>query len=84
MNPFPYSNLPPGVTDRMIDDQCGPDECETCGGEGEVLVSGEKEDCEDCNGSGHAETPAERRARMEEEKADRDMDEAKDRKAMGE
>lgn len=39
-------NLPPGVTDKMIDDHFGPDDCEECEGSGKV-------DCPVCDGTGN-------------------------------
>ena len=38
------SNLPPGVTDQMIDDLAPDDPCEECGAEHAAV-----EPCEDCH-----------------------------------
>lgn len=49
------SNLPPGCTDKDIEDQC-EDACEDCGGEGRIgIFSGRHKDvqtCAKCDGSG--------------------------------
>jgi hypothetical protein len=55
--------------------------CEDCDGAGMCDTCGERGyvQCPSCIGSGEGETPTERRMRLAEEKADRDLDLRKDR-----
>lgn len=61
--------------------------CPRCNGTGRIPLEPpdtdpddpETDSCPDCFGSGEGETPTERRMRLAEEKADRDLDLRKDR-----
>ena len=83
-------NLPDNVTDADIDRHMGGDsgeeQCETCEGEGTIIVAitpedaPEREPCPDCNGKGVltycvSERKAERKAEADERRADEMRDE---------
>lgn len=80
MSPFGW-DYPAGAEHdpRAPWNQEDADDCPECDGTGQVNDSDGPDECQVCGGSGRGETLSERRMRLLEDKADRDLDAAKDR-----